>query len=62
MARHISSQFRDEYIQAGQTYTSTNEIKGTTDGIISNKRKDLSPSDLDIPQAKIHKSNPFRRK
>ena len=59
MARHISAQFRQEYIQAGQDYCSSNptiEIQQTNDNIINNKRKDLSSSDLEIPSAKILKS------
>jgi hypothetical protein len=62
MARHISAQFRQEYIETGQKYcpsTSTNEIQQTNDNIINNKRKDLSPSDLETPLAKIPKSKLF---
>ncbi len=58
MARHISAQFREEYIQAGQNYCSsisTNEIEQIHDNIINNKRKDLSSSDLETPSAKILK-------
>jgi hypothetical protein len=62
MARHISAQFRQEYIQAGQNYcssTSTIEIQQTNDNIINNKRKDLSSSDFETPLAKIPKSKLF---
>jgi len=58
MARHISAQFREEYIQAGQNYcssTSTKETEQIHDNIINNKRKDLSSSDLETPSAKILK-------
>ncbi len=58
MARHISVQFRQEYVQAGQDYrssTPTIETQQTNDNIINNKRKDLSSSDLETPLAKILK-------
>lgn len=51
MARHISASFRDEYIQAGQGYSSS-----STETTTSNKRKELSFSDLETPSAKIAKS------
>ncbi|CAF0772607.1 unnamed protein product [Rotaria sordida] len=67
MARHISSSFRQEYIQAGQNYclsTSTIEIQQTNENRINNKRKDLSSNDVETSQAKIvktnHSNNPFR--
>jgi len=62
MARHISAQFRQEYIQAGQNYCSSISIieaQQTNDNIINNKRKDLSSSDLETPLAKIPKSKLF---
>jgi hypothetical protein len=63
MARHISAQFREEYIQAGQDYCSStpfNETQQINDQIINNKRKDFSSSDLETPVAKILKSKLFR--
>ncbi|CAF4004893.1 unnamed protein product [Adineta steineri] len=66
MARHISAQFREEYIQAGQNYCSSNETQEITDNLINNKRKDISSSDLETPSAKViktnHSNNPFRCK
>lgn len=56
MARHISTQFRQEYIQAGRDYSSSMETSAITDNTNNNKRKDLSSSDSDIPLAKIMKS------
>jgi hypothetical protein len=50
MARHISASFREEYIQAGQSYSSSSEATP------SNKRKEISFSDFDTPSAKIAKS------
>jgi hypothetical protein len=63
MARHISAQFRQEYIQAGQDYCSSIPTIGTlqtSDNLINNKRKDLSSSDLEIPSPKIPKSKLLR--
>jgi hypothetical protein len=65
MARHISAQFRQEYIQAGQDYCSSTSTIGTlqtNDNIINNKRKDVSSSDLEIPSSKILKSKLFLMK
>jgi hypothetical protein len=59
MARHISAQFRQEYIQAGQNFslsTPTLETQQTNENITNNKRKDLSSSDLESPLAKVVKS------
>lgn len=61
MARHIASQFRQEYIQAGENYrslSSTDEVQQTNENTNNNnKRKDLSSSDLETPLTKIAKSN-----
>lgn len=55
MARHISSSFRSEYIQAGQQLSSS--TKSTTDEIsTNNKRKDLSPTDREVSSPKVAKS------
>ncbi|CAF3558364.1 unnamed protein product [Rotaria socialis] len=69
MARHISAQFRQEYIEVGQKSsfsTSTLETQQDNENIISNKRKDLSSSDLETSSPKIvktnHSNNPFRCK
>ncbi|CAF3833967.1 unnamed protein product [Rotaria magnacalcarata] len=69
MTRHISAQFRQEYIEAGQNSgfsTSTLETQQENENIISNKRKDLSSSDLETSSPKIvktnHSNNPFRCK
>jgi hypothetical protein len=62
MARHISVQFREEYIQAGQDYYSSTATSGTlqiNDNIINNKRKDISSSDLETPLSKVPKSELF---
>lgn len=62
MARHISAQFRQEYIQAGQNYctsSSKNETQQINENISNNKRKDLSSSDLETPSVKIAKSKLF---
>jgi hypothetical protein len=62
MARHISIQFRQEYIQAGQNYcpsSVTDETQQINENIPSNKRKDLSSSDLETPLTKIPKSKFF---
>ena len=59
MARHISVEFRQEYIQAGQTYSPSNNAQQTLTVLSSNKRKDLSsPSDQDMPSPKVIKSKP----
>ncbi|UJR25139.1 hypothetical protein I4U23_006498 [Adineta vaga] len=67
MARHISVQFRQEYIQTGQNYCLSNNTQQNNENLINNKRKDLSSSsDLEIPAAKVvktgHSNNPFRCK
>ncbi|CAF4434255.1 unnamed protein product, partial [Adineta steineri] len=66
MARHISAQFREEYIQAGQNYCSSNETQEISENLINNKRKDISSNDLETPSAKViktnHSNNPFRCK
>ncbi|CAF1166635.1 unnamed protein product [Adineta ricciae] len=67
MARHISAEFRQEYIQAGQIYSSSNNAQQTLTVLSSNKRKDLSSSnDQDMPSPKVIKTgqsiNPFRCK
>ena len=58
MARHISAQFRQEYIEAGKNITSTVAIARTeliNDISNSNKRKDISSDDLEAPSPKIAK-------
>lgn len=66
MARHISTQFRQEYIQAGENYrssTSTDDILQINDNIINNnKRKDFASSDLETPLTKISKCKLFLMK
>ncbi len=59
MARHISAQFREEYIQAGKDYcssTPTLETQHTNENTVNNKRKEISSSDLETPSPKIAKS------
>ena len=59
MARHISTQFRQEYIQAGRDYSSTTATSSITDHTNNNKRKDFASCDSDIPSPKIMKSMLF---
>ena len=58
MARHISSQFRQEYILAGQDYCSSTSVT-ENENVINKKRKDLSSSDLEVSSVKIAKSKLF---
>lgn len=59
MARHISAPFRQEYIEAGQNFhssSSTQSNETTRDNVTSNKRKDISSDNLEMPSPKVTKS------
>jgi len=69
MARHISAPFRQEYIEAGQNFhssSSTQSNQTTKDNATSNKRKDISSDNLEMPSPKVTKTsnrfNPFAAK
>lgn len=58
MARHINAQFRQEYIESGKNFSSTDSTmhkEQINDISNSNKRKDLSSDDLEAPSPKMAK-------